>query len=603
MFMNGTTRRSFSAMPFASISFAPYSATEKARIDELLRLISLSMGGLVLLSAISTLLLTSNRGVDFLFYGMMIGVLGIMEGLRRGGHLRIAAVFFCTALWLVIMLFNLSSSSYSPFFIPILCASLLLGARAGVLFTVLSITFGLAVVLSGRVPGATLENWLLLSMIFVGVMTLLWLNSRHTRLAYQDARKFAEQAAAMNRFLYDEIAHQVRTENALRESEARYRQLLDHSPVAMAVTDIHNFALLYLNQACAALMGFPEPAALIGQSYLDMIADESQHALEQQRQQILGGVPSLTVEATLRRESGEIFTAEITSIPILYQEVQAALSIVTDITERNRLQQERLHNEVMRAELEKEKQYVTLRQNFVTMASHQFRTPLSVILSSRDLLELYFDRMTPEKRREHLDKISLHARIMVELLDDILTISKASARMLEARPQPMPLEQFCRQYVDDYAQHHPSHQYTFAGSLPGSYLLDERLTRHALNNLLSNATKYSPDGSAIDIRLEARTLPNTDHPWAVLSVRDHGIGIPPEEHPQLFETFYRASNAQYVSGTGLGLTIAKICIEAQGGQLSFTSALGEGTTFIITLPLQTQAAQPLQPTQDRPITI
>lgn len=582
--------------------------TENRRIDDLLRLLCRGLLVLAALFFAASAVLGLLQPGDFGYYAALLGILAVVELLRQRGQLKAASLFFSAAFWLLTALFNAATGSYSPFIMPLLCAMLLLGWRGGAFFTVLSIAFGLVYIIVMDSFTLLLNDWFLLSSIFAVEMLLLWATERHMLRAYESAYGYARQAADMNVFLYEEIMRQVSTEAALRQSEARYRQLIDISPMAMVVTDLEDQVVLYLNQAGATLTGYPSADALIGTNYTDIIAPDDLPAMDARRQSVLEGDTAAPYEVQILRENGDLFTAEATSIPIVYQGRRAALTLFTDITERKRIQEAHLRNEVMRTELEKEQRYVLLRQNFVTMASHQFRTPLSVILSSRDLLDLYYDRMTPEKRSEHLDKIRLHAHMMVDLLDDLLTISKASAHMLEPRPQPMPIERFCRLLVEDFANSHPDHLYHFSGTLEGMYLLDERLTRHALLNLLSNASKYSPAGQPIEVTLrqvsgeeaalydlpaQADMLPRppiaSDAPYACITIRDYGVGIPPGEQERLFETFYRASNAQFVSGTGLGLTIAKIFIETQGGFLSFESTLGEGTTFTLLLPLQTEA--------------
>lgn len=282
------------------------------------------------------------------------------------------------------------------------------------------------------------------------------------------------------------------------------------------------------------------------------------------------------VRLTARRADGSLFPvdAAVDSLLESAQPQRTAVCSLHDITEHQILE------DSLRAALEQERRLVDLKSRFGMMVSHEFRTPLATIQTSTDLLSKYFDRLSAERRSEALETIARQVRHLTTMLDDILAISKADTIGLEFRPAPTDLAELCQSIVEEIRwldrDRHPIH--CAVENVTARLNLDRALLQRSLMNLLTNATKYSPDASAVEL------LARQDHGLIHFVIRDHGIGIPPREVPRLFETFFRASNVGIVPGTGLGLAIARRAIEAHGGQISAESELGRGTTFTIDLP-------------------
>jgi len=238
--------------------------------------------------------------------------------------------------------------------------------------------------------------------------------------------------------------------------------------------------------------------------------------------------------------------------------------------------------DALRVEKEKEKELVELKSRFVTMASHEFRHPLSVILSSTDLLEAYGESWPAEKRREHFVRIQTAVKGMAQMLDQVLVVGKAQAGMLEFRPAAVDLEAFCRGLVDE-VQKNAGNGHRVAFSAHGEWgrvSMDENLLRHIFTNLLSNAVKYSPDGGTVHFDVFS------EDSLAIFEIRDEGIGIPAEDLPRLFEIFHRGRNVGSISGTGLGLAIVKRGVDLHGGTIRVLSGLGKGTRFIVKIPVE-----------------
>jgi PAS domain S-box-containing protein len=250
--------------------------------------------------------------------------------------------------------------------------------------------------------------------------------------------------------------------------------------------------------------------------------------------------------------------------------------IVRDITKRKQAEEE------LRKTLEKEKELNELKSRFVSMTSHEFRTPLTTILSSSELLEFNRHRWTEEKQLTHLHRIQNAVHHLTQLLNDVLTLSKAEAGKVEFKPSPIELVPFCRELVEELQPSGvPTHEISFTheGNDATVTVLDKRLLWHILGNLLSNAIKYSPEGSTVEFSLTQR------RDRVVFKIKDYGIGIPAEDQPRLFESFHRAENVGTIQGTGLGLAIVKQCVDLHGGEMTVESVVGKGTTFVVSLPL------------------
>lgn len=268
----------------------------------------------------------------------------------------------------------------------------------------------------------------------------------------------------------------------------------------------------------------------------------------------------------------------------------------TEILERKRAEAETLQA------LEKERELSDLKSRFITTTSHEFRTPLSIVLTSAELLERMGVDCTEERRSRYFLKIRDAVRSMTTILADMLTLGKASAGTLEFHPASFDLKKFCHSLLSDLqldplevrASDRPSHRSIVldydpraanAGEVVRTQVeLDPDLLGLILSNLLSNAVKYSLNEAKI--RLAIHFVADAEgRSSVVLQVQDHGMGIPAEDMPRLFESFHRAKNVDTISGTGLGLAIVHQCVKLHGGDIQIDSELGQGTTVTVTLPL------------------
>lgn len=242
--------------------------------------------------------------------------------------------------------------------------------------------------------------------------------------------------------------------------------------------------------------------------------------------------------------------------------------------------------EISQNHLMKAKEISDLKLRFFSMVSHEFRTPLSVILGSAQLLAESQAQWTDDRRLKNIHRIQSSARLMTQHLTDILTLTRAEAGKLECKPEPLDVEAFCLNLVEDLQLSEPNQQpqpnqqvLQFSSQCQcGLIKLDEKLLYSILSNLLLNAMKYSAAGSTIQLRLQCQS------DSILFEVKDQGIGICSEDQPHLYQPFYRGENVAEIAGTGLGLAVVQKCVEVHGGTIEIQSIVGIGTTVSVWIP-------------------
>jgi hypothetical protein len=373
-----------------------------------------------------------------------------------------------------------------------------------------------------------------------------------------------------------DITLRKQAEKALRESEERFRLLAENS-TDMISRHTPDGIYLYVSPACYTLLGY-KPEEMIGHSAYEFLHPDDVVVLAQNQQNILDDSDIYTIAFRSRHRNGHYIWLESTARSVRDAQTGAVNEIHVasrDITERKRAEAD------IQKALLKEKQLNELKSNFVSMTSHEFRTPLTIILSSAQLIENYGHKWTEEKKRTYLQRIKIGGKRITQLLDDILVVGKADAGKLQLEPAPLNLVEFCHSLVEemqlgDRSQH--TIEFINQADYPDA-CMDEKLLQRILYNLLSNALKYSPSGSIVRFEL------THENEMAVFKVQDQGIGIPEADQKHLFDSFQRASNVGTIPGTGLGLAIVKKCVDLQGGAIAVSSEVGVGTLITVRLPL------------------
>lgn len=255
----------------------------------------------------------------------------------------------------------------------------------------------------------------------------------------------------------------------------------------------------------------------------------------------------------------------------------------------------------IRQALEKEKELRELKSHFISMVSHEFRNPLSTILTSTELLKHHSQQLSEAKRGEYIEHIQNAVRHMTQLMSDVLLVGKVEVGQISFHPTPLDVESFCQDLIveiklstrtqhkiiftiqESYNSDRPEDISVNCDSkiskvqtqLPCS---DEKILRHILTNLLLNAIKYSTQDRIIHFDIFSL------QEEVIFRIQDEGIGIPEADQENLFNSFYRGSNVGKIPGHGLGLAIVKQYVELHGGEITFVSKVGVGTTFIVSLP-------------------
>ncbi|WP_055076532.1 PAS domain S-box protein [Pseudanabaena sp. 'Roaring Creek'] len=365
-------------------------------------------------------------------------------------------------------------------------------------------------------------------------------------------------------------------EQALRYSEQRFRSLIENALDIIMIIEPSG-AISYVSPSVEKVLGY-SVAEMVGAKIQDFVHGDDWMITRDRLTHIVPH-PDLQrqIEFRHRHQDGTWRILEAISQPFV-DSADTLLVMVNarDITERKRLDETRLA-------LVREKELSILKTRFFSMASHEFRTPLSTALAAAQVLENSpHEWDNAEKRLRNLHRIQDAVRNMVQLLDDILTINRAETGKLAFNPKSLSLEAYCRHFVEEMqlnAGNHHNLTFNCQGDSRNVYL-DEKLWRSLLANLLSNAIKYSPQGGDISLDLEFQL------DRIILTVADRGIGIPLEDQKQLFEPFHRGKNVKTISGTGLGLVVVKKCVDLHQGTIEIKSEVGLGTICRIAIPLQ-----------------
>jgi PAS domain S-box-containing protein len=411
---------------------------------------------------------------------------------------------------------------------------------------------------------------------------------------------------------------------AFREDKTAYQAIFQHSSLGIIVSNAQG-VIEQVNPHANKLFGYSNDE-LIGQKIEVLIPRKLKHQHESHRnsynEKPRPRTMGLGIDLAALKKDGTEFPVEISLAHFETNGAKQIVSFINDITLRKKADEElkKLNSELeekveertkelsqaimelqhindnlekamvhrKKAEeealiaFEREKELSELKSRFVSMASHEFRTPLSGILTSVSLIARYTEPSDNEKRAKHIQTIKNSVHNLTSILNDFLSLDKLEEGRLECHPKLFSIEEFVENLTQEMEvlskkgqkilyEHHGEHKII---------LLDPQLLRNILINLLSNAFKYSSENEKICL------ITTTQDSELRVVIKDNGIGIPMAEQKHLFERFFRARNATAIQGTGLGLTIVKKYLDLMGGSIKFNSIENAGTTFTITLPLE-----------------
>jgi len=408
------------------------------------------------------------------------------------------------------------------------------------------------------------------------------------------------------------ITNRAQIAKALHQSEAYYRLLFQEAPIGITKQDFSEIKA-YLEELQQAGVHNIEaylranPQEVLSCLRLVRVIEANNTALEMYRVKTIEAIRTTFLEilevddpqqpASLAaimsgktQFSGEFLNRDKAGNPIYvlikwlvipgheatYDEV---LVVIIDITEQKRYQDYLVEQENLITRFRKEQEHNILVQRSVHSLSHDLRTPLSVIATSKDLLLRHFDKLTHEKRKQKLESIGKQLEFALELLDDTISMVRGALSERAFKPSIVHLDQLCRVSAEEVGMSYGVRdqiQFENVAGITTAYV-DEILLSRILLNLLTNAIKYSPNQTPITLQLDHQADD------IILRVIDRGIGISPEYLPHIFEPFYRAPDVKEIGGAGLGLSIVKDCVTQHNGQISIISELGIGTTVTVRL--------------------
>ena len=375
-----------------------------------------------------------------------------------------------------------------------------------------------------------------------------------------------------------DITKRKQVEEKLRENHQFIQRIADTTPGILYIYDLAEETNVYVNRSVVEFLGYPPQNKYPKQFCKQLFHPEDLPEINQHLKK-LGSSPDQTIAEIEYRmldahgkwrwfnSRNTVFTRNTDGT------LKQIVGVAQDITDHKIAQEAHLA-------LEREKELSKLQLRFFSMVSHEFRTPLSTILMSAQILEHNsLDILTPKTRR-NLGRIQTSVKHMLHLLETLLTINRAESGKLEFNPQRIVLEEFVVQILEDIqvANNHKL-QFEIKNTCRKTFTyLDGKLLRFILANLISNALKYSPGEQAVRLEVVCQNK------FATFCIRDKGIGISPEDIPQLFEPFRRGINVGILPGSGLGLTVVKKCVDLHGGTINVESEVGVGTTVTVKLP-------------------
>jgi PAS domain S-box-containing protein len=441
---------------------------------------------------------------------------------------------------------------------------------------------------------------LLLHLLIAGQMV------RRIRLVEENARRLArglplnplgpgnDEIADLARQL-ESAAYLLRDrERELRERERRYRDLFNQAPIPYVETDREGVIRRFNEAVCDLLKCAPD--RILGRHAWEFLAPEQQ---EERRtvflERIASGSESGPFESDYFLEDGACITVEIRENLIRndFGEITGVCRSMMDVTERNlaamaarKVEQYALElrnrNEQLARALDAARSATVAKSRFLAGVSHELRTPLNGIIGFSELMQDGKLGPVSEEHRECLGDILTSARHLLQLINDILDLSKVEAGKMEFRPEPSEIDRLVYEVRDVVRPLAERKKLRLATDVPAGLaaLVDPSRFKQVLYNYLSNAVKFTPDGGSVTIRVSVQAERFR------LEVEDTGIGIPADEISRLFQEFQQLPNSRKAEqGTGLGLALTRHIVEAQGGRVAVRSAPGRGSVFSAELPL------------------
>lgn len=331
-----------------------------------------------------------------------------------------------------------------------------------------------------------------------------------------------------------------------------------------------NFIIEWADGSLIREMGLTDQS-LIGLSFKNRLPEKDKNAIIIELEKLIAG-QSIRYDLT---DKNRHFTIHGVPLDLSLNANKRALLVELDVTSQRKAELE------MQDNLNKEKELNEMKSRFVSMASHEFRTPLSTIISSATIIGKYPEATQQSQREKHIERIKRSVFNLTGILNDFLSLDKLESGAATFKNQPINLYGFTQELNEEFSAIKKENQ-TLITDFKFEFdtiNCDPVILKNCCLNLLSNATKYSKDDDFIDFTMY------TSKTEFLTQVKDYGIGIPKDEQKELFSRFFRAKNVTNIQGTGLGLNIVKRYVDLMGGSITFESEVNSGTTFTIRIPI------------------
>jgi len=374
-----------------------------------------------------------------------------------------------------------------------------------------------------------------------------------------------------------DVTEQQRMQQALIQSEQRYRTIFDNAMYSIVIYNMDGTIQMINNAAAAALNRTPDE--LIGHLLEDFYPNSHEQTIEFLNK-VVEAEDITYVEETVNVD-GEAHIIWSVGQAIYNErgEVEGVQVISHDVTTQRQAEAYRQQQQQLELSLKKQRQISQLRTRLLTTISHEFRTPLAIIQTNTEMLMRYRDRFTPERQDQKLNQIVAQISHLTGMLDNVRTMNQAQQNDMQYHPTNVNLSDFIQTLNSDFVEsrNQPQPLNITVDTTKEMIVFDSNLMRQALGNLLSNASKYSPEDTTISLTIRQ----NND--TLLFIVSDEGIGISRADQPNIYQPFFRGKNAENVRGTGLGLAIVREIVELHRGHITCESQLDHGTTFTISL--------------------
>jgi PAS domain S-box-containing protein len=375
----------------------------------------------------------------------------------------------------------------------------------------------------------------------------------------------------------EDITERKKSQDLLKNSEAKFRAIFDNNLTSFAFIDTNGSIQAFNKKAEQNIHLIFNKNLEIGINIYDIFSKKnSQNFIHLFKQSLIGEV--VFAEKEIETELGDKIWLELNFSPIFFNnEVSGVFLNILDITKHKTAEQKN------REALEKENEFGKLKSNFISIVSHEFRTPLAGIYSNTQLIQKYANRWDKEKKKLVFQRIYNAIQYLNQMLEGVSLLGRDYSGKLSLNIQSYELEPFILQIIEEiHISIGKSARINFTYLCSNTFIKSDKiLLRHILSNLLSNAVKYSAQNQIVEFDVHC-----LEHKILKIKIKDYGIGISSNDLKHIFEPFHRGENAKEIQGTGLGMSIVKRCVSLLNGNISIESEVYKGTIIYLEIPFE-----------------